>query len=303
MPTAADWFTIAMLIAAPIALVWLWRRDVVGPGSLRRLAASGLLRDPSAISGAAWLACAMATFLSMAVGAGAARSLLHAAGLSEAAEKALRDLAGYGLAVTVGVLCAALLARPSPPRERERIGLACRPRDAIAGAGAILLTLPLCIAAATASAFLARAISGAPPERLAHDTLRALTADRWTWTALLGSALVVVGAPLVEELVYRVFLQSALVSFIATLRARAEGREPRATAGDAAAGIALATVVFVAPHAAALGGPVTWHALPSLAVLSLAMGLAYERTRSPMVPIVMHAGFNAFNLAAAMLLT
>ena len=131
MPTAADWFTIAMLVAAPVALVWLWRHDVVGPGSLRRLGASGLVRDPSAISGAGWLACGVATFLSMAVGAGAARSLLHSAGLSEAAEKAIRDLAGYGLAATVGVLCAALLARPSPPRERERLGLAHRPRDVL----------------------------------------------------------------------------------------------------------------------------------------------------------------------------
>lgn len=303
MPTAADWFTIAMLACAPVALVWMWRRDVLRPGALRRLAARGLLRDPSSISGAAWLACALATFLAMAVGAGAARSLLATAGLSDAAAKALRDLAGYGLAATVGVLCASLMARAAPERARRAIGLSCERRDAAVGLGAFALTLPLCIAAATASAVLAKAVSGAPPERLAHETLRALTADRWTWPALLSSVLVIVGAPVVEELVYRVFLQSAVVSVLVAVRARATGRDPHATARDSAAAVVIATAVFVLPHAAALGGPVAWHALPSLAVLSLALGVAYERTRSPIVPVVMHAGFNAFNLLAAMLLT
>jgi membrane protease YdiL (CAAX protease family) len=43
----------------------------------------------------------------------------------------------------------------------------------------------------------------------------------------------------------------------------------------------------------------SWHAMPSLFTLALAMGLAYERTRAPLVPITMHALFNASMIALA----
>jgi membrane protease YdiL (CAAX protease family) len=68
-------------------------------------------------------------------------------------------------------------------------------------------------------------------------------------------------------------------------------------------GIALSTAGFVLPHAMALGGPATWNALPTLVVLGAALGVVYERTKSPLAVIVMHAGFNAVNVIAAMATT
>jgi membrane protease YdiL (CAAX protease family) len=50
-----------------------------------------------------------------------------------------------------------------------------------------------------------------------------------------------------------------------------------------------------------LGGAVPAHALPSLFVLSMAMGIAFERTRAIGVPITMHVAFNLGNIIVAVL--
>ncbi len=101
--------------------------------------------------------------------------------------------------------------------------------------------------------------------------------------ALIAAA--VVGAPLVEEMIYRVFLQSSI---------------SRAT-GLPWVGILAAAVVFAVAHAV---GPaeqrVPWYAAVPIGVLGLACGLAYERTKRLLVPITMHACFNAMNVAMAM---
>lgn len=308
MDIASHWLTIALVLASPWCAVWLWRRDVVAPGSLHRLAAAGRMRNPALIPAGAWLAAGVATYLALAVGAGATGSIIPG---DDPGHAALRDLGGYALGSIVGFLCIAVLLRLADAKsedEARRLGLRARAGDALPGAGALLVTMPLCIAAATAAALLARWISGEQPEQLAHSTLRELTADRHTWHAWLRSLLVMVGAPVVEELIYRVFVQSAIISFLSTLRRLAAptiaaASPPVTRPGDVALGIVLSTALFVLPHAAALSGPVSWHALPSLAVLGLGLGVVYERTRSPLAPIVMHAGFNALNLGAAMLLT
>ena len=114
----------------------------------------------------------------------------------------------------------------------------------------------------------------------------------------------IVGAPVVEELIYRVFLQSAFISALARLRwagSAAMDSRPMASGQDVFWGITLSTIGFVLPHAAALNGPASWNALPPLAILGVALGVVYERTRSPLAPMAMHAGFNAANVAAAML--
>jgi membrane protease YdiL (CAAX protease family) len=45
--------------------------------------------------------------------------------------------------------------------------------------------------------------------------------------------------------------------------------------------------------------PVPWHALVPIFVLSVSMGVAYERTKRIGVPIAMHVCFNALNVALA----
>ena len=118
-----------------------------------------------------------------------------------------------------------------------------------------------------------------PPEEMAHSTLKTLsdagTADPWWWATV---ASVVVGAPLIEECIYRGFLQTGLL------------RMTRRTW--------LSIIGTSLPFALAHAGTVGPQALPTLFVLSVALGLAFERTGRLWVPILMHAAFNLGNILA-----
>ncbi len=316
----------AIVLASPLCLAYLWRWDILRPGSLTRLGAAGRLRNPARVHSAAWLAACIATLLAASVGAALTASALGVAppvgeGPAPAIEPhtaALAELGAYCLAIVVGILCAALLARTGRlsggehgAADARSLGLFERGgawRDALRGLGGLLLVLPLCLTVGIALSQVATALGGDPP-RVGHSALREMVDRRHEWHAWLRAGLAILGAPVVEELMYRVFLQSAIISGLARLRAirvRANGAgvggggSDTATAGDAFWGIALSSAAFVLPHAAALSGPASWNALPSLAILGVGLGVVYERTRSPIAPIVMHMGFNALNVAAAL---
>jgi hypothetical protein len=111
-------------------------------------------------------------------------------------------------------------------------------------------------------------LRGQEPE---HELLRMLAADgsfaNWFWIAVTA----VIGAPLAEELLFRVLLQGWL-----------ERWTTPATA------IALSAVLFCAAH----------RFPDSLALLPLALVLGYiqHRRQSYLTIVAIHAAFNAFNL-------
>lgn len=101
----------------------------------------------------------------------------------------------------------------------------------------------------------------------------------WALAAVLVMAVVV--APIVEELFFRGIVQGWV-----------------AEASSAPAGIAVATLLFVPIHAAQtlLVSPTLAGALSVFAVLtvvSIALGAAYARTDNVVVPIAIHAAYNA----------
>ncbi|MDH3584508.1 MAG: CPBP family glutamic-type intramembrane protease, partial [Phycisphaerae bacterium] len=98
-------------------------------------------------------------------------------------------------------------------------------------------------------------------------------------------AVAVIGAPLVEEIVFRGLLQTALRHARIVLRRWGV--------------IVVASAVFTGIHV----GAADWHAMPALFVLSLGLGFLYERTGSLWAPILMHALFNASQIALTLLLT
>lgn len=185
-----------------------------------------------------------------------------------------------GLLPGIGSLIG-LQAPPSP-----RTGL-------MRGAIALLLAAPIVMTAGWLAAITAELFSGRSPPMIAHKTLELLTAPApgeqrvWWWLTVSG---VILGAPVFEELIYRGFLQTSIRrAFL-----RAEGRAP-ARAGWAA--IIITSLIFALMHA----NVAAWHALATLFVLSLAFGIAFERTRSLWTTITMHALFNALNITLATL--
>jgi membrane protease YdiL (CAAX protease family) len=259
--------------AGILGLLWKW--DVVRPGSFP----PKKQRDVAGVSAAVWLLGAMLVYLAQFEGA-LLTSRLPASVMGEA-ESLRRDslvsLGGYGTALCAGVALLILLRR----RSTERSGLAFRWSDVGRGAAAILMLAPIYMCVAMASSWAAGLVDGAPPESVSHDTLKEILKNRGSAWAWVMGACAIVGAPVVEEIIYRGLLQSWLL--------RTLERTWPAIIGT--------STLFAAMHYKT----VPLHAMPGLFVLSVGMGLAYERTRGIGAPIAMHVLFNMGNVALAVL--
>lgn len=131
-------------------------------------------------------------------------------------------------------------------------------------------TLVVVNAAATAA--------GVPSPEVNHGMLEQLqTADRAMILTIIVAAVVI--GPLLEEIVFRGLLQTLLLEML--------GREARWAA------IVIASALFASVHL----GATTWHALPGLMVLGIVLGWLYERTGSLLPVYLVHAAFNAVNIA------
>jgi len=155
--------------------------------------------------------------------------------------------------------------------------------DLMFGFGCFLLAIPLVqLATIGGTAFMRQVLGEAPPE-IAHETLRLIVDNRGhrsMWAIILA---VTVGAPIVEELVFRMGLQSALLRLF----------------GNPWPAILLTSLAFAGLHSSVLPAH-AWHALATLFVLSMCLGVAFERTGRLGVPIAMHIAFNTLNVVLAL---
>jgi membrane protease YdiL (CAAX protease family) len=149
------------------------------------------------------------------------------------------------------------------------------------GLAALLFFWPIVMLVAFLVNLVITLMTGSPVEPIAHDTLalfRDHPIDRWM--ALL-IVLVVVTAPLIEEVMYRGVVQESLGQL---------GLSPWMA-------IVVTSVFFAVMHLPI----VEWHALATLFTLSLGFGWLYEKTGRLAAPIAMHAAFNAGNLGLVMM--
>lgn len=153
-------------------------------------------------------------------------------------------------------------------------------REFGAGLLGLVAILPIFAAVGTLTALVGHAIGDPPPE-VGHALLREMqhNPDPLVFAALAVTAILI--APITEELVFRGLLQSVLLRYL--------GRGRRWLVIIVAAG------AFASIHLA-----VEWQAIPGLFVLGLALGYLYERTASPLAPIVLHLGFNGLSILYVM---
>ncbi len=278
-----------MLLAAPVVLVILWMADVIRPGSPERHAA----RDARPLAWYVWLVAAFSVYASTMLGGALGAGLARAMGLPLSTTENPATTHGDVLvqswamvaAIGVGWWLWSNLGRSLP---RAGLGSGAgvsgdgtggwgRPDWLIAGAG-LMLALPV-VMASSVLATIAYEWTGGRVSEVGHVTLVELIEggrDPWAIPVIL---IAIVGAPLVEEMVFRAGVQSAILSGV----------------GNRWAAILVTSLVFASIHLSAV--PV--YGLVPLFVLSVAMGLAYERTGHLGVPILMHAMFNAINVAMA----
>lgn len=269
-------FFIAMSLVAVAVLVLLWRRDLIRPGSPGRWTLRELAGHSSWAYFAAALICFLTQQLVMAIAA-------QATGVVPGTAPTPRDAAiAFGVGGIAGLAAGLWLLRHLSV-EAPGAGLRPRAADALRGILLFLPLYPIIFVFAAVSGWAWTVIRGEPTEAISHETLRSFVEHRddpWAWVTL---ALAVIIAPLVEEILYRGLLQSALVR----LTGRVWG------------GVLITSALFAAAHM----GPVTsTPGLLQIFVLSTALGLAYEKSRRLGVPIGMHVAFNAVNVGLALLL-
>jgi membrane protease YdiL (CAAX protease family) len=151
-------------------------------------------------------------------------------------------------------------------------------RDLLRGLAALLLVVPVVLGMLRVTMLVGRALGSKTPD-IGHSMLvlmRDSPSPAATALLVIGAVLV---APILEEITFRGLLQTGLRQRWPIL--------PRWGV------VILASAIFAVVHAPA----VAWEALPALFVLGLGMGWLYEASGSLLPPVLLHAGFNALNVA------
>jgi len=165
------------------------------------------------------------------------------------------------------------------------------------GAG-IVFGIVWMAAAGYAIQMLLMALGHRPPE-VAHGLLVQLMAadqDQTRW-AIMVSAVVV--APVLEEVIFRGLIQSAIRGGLASLFVKAGAEkmpDPFLMSRISWFAILIAGSLFGVVH----GGVASLHALPMLALFGVILGWLYERTGSLWPGILVHAFYNGLNILVVM---
>lgn len=259
-----------------LVFLLLWGIGAIQPGALKK----GGLRDVSGFPWPMWLFAALIIFVTMAM---SQEFVSGQAWITGDNPGSVRAIAGTSIGVYALTLVVAIGMLTLFSRTAGGAGLRAVSGDIPIGLLALVLAMPAILLIGNLLVNMHESITGSEVTAVAHPMLQKITErpdDPWVW-ALIGSA--VIGAPIVEEIIYRGFFQSAILRWT----------------GMPWVAILVAAGVFTGVHA--LGdSAVDYYALGPIFVLGVAMGLAYERTKRLGVPIVMHMAFNALNIGIAL---
>lgn len=267
-----------LLISNALVIALLFAGGLLVPGGFAKAG----LRDVSPMPAALWLFAGLVVFLawSSASSVVAASGWMQNSDLDETQRSVVVALAGYLFGAVAGVGMLFILKRSAPDAGMKLSGL-----DVPVGLGCFMLAYPFIELSAMAGVALHTQLSeGGSPPAISHSVLEAIVnapRDVWWFATLAG---VVIGAPFVEELIFRVFLQGALLKIT---------KSPWIS-------ILVTSILFALMHR--MGEtPVPWHALLPIFAVGIACGVAYERTKRVGVPITIHACFNALNVVLALI--
>ena len=227
------------------------------------------------------LALFLVMFSIAALGALAANKIFNIVPPEEGSLLSLADLAksssgAYVAQGLVALVFAWLVIKAGKAATNNRWPIA---RAVLLGVGGLIVFLPIVGLVGWISGQISLLITNQPPDPIAHTTLSQLIEspqDVWFFTM---SALVLIGAPLMEEILYRGLLQQIAIQL-------------GISRWQSIVGV---SVIFAAMHFGAVEGS----ALPTLFVLSLGFGWVYEKTGRLWAPIVMHSLFNLTNIVLA----
>jgi len=197
-------------------------------------------------------------------------------------QKIFRDNLVLSIGAVVTMAAMMFLAHVHFARRLKGFGLNVRTivKDFFMAIVNLLTAWPLMMAAITMTIFVAELISGREYRMQQHQQLEMITEYPQLPLRIMIVFVAVVIAPLLEEMLFRGFIQTAIRSFF----------NIRNSAWPA---IAASSVFFAIMHE----NPGHW---PALFVLGVCLGYSYEKSGSLFRPIFIHLFFNVSSIAIAL---
>jgi membrane protease YdiL (CAAX protease family) len=266
------------LVVAGLVVIILLFADVIRPGSLERAGKRSVEPHNCLL----WFACGLIVYCAMALGAGLMQFIPseYRGGDDALKAQALQQGLTYLSAIITGLVLCSLVNAGS-----KGAGLTFTARSLAWGAAGIICAWPVVQAAGIGFVALHEYRTGSEvAQQVSHPTLKLLLDNQnspWAWSI---AALAIIGAPVVEEIIYRGFLQSAFLKLT----------------GKPWLSILITSVLFMGVHMMP-GSNIPWYSAATVGILGLCMGIAFERTKEIGVPITMHVLFNLANVVLAMM--
>ena len=197
-------------------------------------------------------------------------------------QKIFRNHIVMSIGAIVTIAAMMFLAHVHFSRRLKGFGLNIRTivKDFFMGFVNLLAAWPIMMAAITITTFVAGLIWGADYEMQQHQQLEMITEYTQLPLRIMIVFVAVVIAPLLEEMLFRGFVQTTIRSFFGTRN----GAWPA---------IAASSLFFAIMHE----NPGHW---PALFVLGVCMGYSYEKSGSLFRPIFIHLFFNASSVVIAL---
>lgn len=287
--TMQQWKLVMLSVSLLLVIALLFAGGLLRPGGFAKAG----LRNVGGLPSVVWLFAIFVMFLAMS-SAPQLIGKIEWIGEQEYDQTqldAINTVGMYLFGIIAGLGMLFVLKRSATVGEGEgksNSGLGLSFLDLPVGLGCFVLAYPFIELMNMLGVFAYTQTQQAAPHNMAHPTLVKLENDPgnpWVW-AIVGAA--VIGAPFVEELIYRVFLQGALLKWL---------KSPWLA-------IIFSSIVFAGIHR--VGGDehgVPWHALLPIFAVGLSCGIAYERTKRVGVPIMMHVCFNLYNVLLAVMIS
>ncbi len=284
--TMKQWKLVSLGISMLLVIALLFAGGLLRPGGFAKAG----LRDVSTLPGVVWVFACFVVILAMSSAPQLIGKIqwIQDQQYDETQMLAINTVGSYIFGMIAGIGMLFILkgsATTGDGEGKNNCGLGLSLLDVPVGLGCFVLAYPFIELLNMLGVFAYTQTQESPPEGMGHPTLELLTnqpENYWVWAIVAGA---VIGAPIVEELIFRVFLQGALIKWI---------KSPWLS-------IIFSAIIFAGIHRLS-SEPLPWHALLPIFALGLTCGVAYERTKRVGVPITMHICFNALNVMLALMI-
>lgn len=278
------WEILSLSVSMVLVIALLFAGGLLRPGGFAKAG----LRDVSTLPAVVWVFASFVVILAME---SAPQLLSKVQWIQDQAYgqvelQAINTVGMYlfGMIAGLGMLWI-LKASASDTDHKNTAGLGISILDVPVGLGCFMLAYPFIQLLNLLGAFIYTQTQSVAPTGMGHPTLELLVnepSNYWVW-AIVGGA--IIGAPIVEELIFRVFLQGAMLKWL---------KSPWLS-------IIFSALAFAGVHRLS-SDPQPWHTLLPIFALGLTCGVAYERTKRVGVPITMHVCFNLMNVLLALMI-